>query len=126
MKFRTLMVVMMFSAMFGAGSALAQVPVDAASDRRASDYAYFQSFGQPLTPFRDLENVDAVRKDSQRYFTTSLATCTIGKPGCDADTVYELADRFCQGLEFDDAVTWRLSKQGDWLVLHWAVCGLKK
>lgn len=108
------------------GLARAQVPVDAASDRRAGEYAYFQSFGVPKTPMLDLDDVSAVRADSDRYFLSALATCSIGKAGCDAEVVYELADRFCQSMEFDEAVTWRLSRQGERLVLHWTVCGLKE
>ena len=106
--------------------AAAQVPVDAASDRRAGDYVYFQSFGKPDVPFKNLENVAQVRDSSARYFESDLATCNTTKSTCDADNVYELADRFCQALEFDEAVTWRLSRKNDVLKLHWAVCGLKK
>ncbi len=106
--------------------AIAQVPVDAASDRRAADYVYFQSFGKPDIPFEDLEDVAKVRSNSSRYFESDLATCDTKKSTCDADTVYELADRFCQALEFDGAVTWRVSRDDDELKLHWAVCGLKK
>jgi hypothetical protein len=104
----------------------AQVPVDAASDRRAGDYAYFQSFGKPDVPFEDLEDVAQVRSNSSKYFESDLATCDTTKATCDADNVYELADRFCQALEFDGAVTWRVSRDDDELRLHWAVCGLKK
>ena len=108
------------------GVASAQVPVDAASDRRAGDYAYFQSFGVAKTPMLDLDDVSAVRADSDRYFLSALATCAIGKASCNPETVYELADRFCQAMEFDEAVTWRLSRQGERLVLHWTVCWLKE
>lgn len=107
------------------GAALAQVPVDAASDRRLGDYIHFQSFGEPKTPFQDLESASQVRKDSAAYFESKLATCDTTKDTCDADNVYELADRFCQSLEFHEAATWRTSRDGDQLVLHWAVCGLK-
>lgn len=106
--------------------AMAQVPVDAASDRRAGDYAFFQSFGKPDIPFEDLEDVAQVRSNSSRYFESDLATCDTTKASCDADKVYELLDRFCQALEFDGAVTWRLSRRKNELKLHWAVCGLKK
>ena len=98
----------------------------AASDRRAGDYVYFQSFGKPDVPFKNLENAAQVRDSSARYFESDLATCNTTKSTCDADNVYELADRFCQALEFDEAVTWRLSRKNDVLKLHWAVCGLKK
>ena len=106
--------------------AVAQVPVDAASDRRAGDYVYFQSFGKPDIPFEGLEDVAQVRSNSARYFESDLATCSTKKSTCDADNVYELADRFCQALEFDGAVTWRVGRDDDELKLHWAVCGLKK
>lgn len=110
-----------------AGTAFAQMPVDGASDRRASDYAYFQSFGEPDLPFRDLNDAAKVRKKSDDYFETELATCEIAHKSCNPDTVYELADRFCQSLEFDNAVTWRTSNpDGDELILHWTICGLKK
>ena len=102
-----------------AGTASAQVPSDAASDRRLGDYVYFQSFGEPKTPFEDLEDAAQVRGNSAEYFHSELATC-------DADNVYELADRFCQSLEFHEAASWRTSRDGDELVLHWVVCGFKK
>ena len=105
---------------------LAQVPADAASDRRLGDYIYFQSFGQPKIPFADLESVGQVRADSSLYFSSELATCDTNKDSCDADNVYELADRFCESLEFHEAATWRVSNGGEALVLHWVVCGLKK
>jgi len=108
-----------------AAVAVAQVPVDAASDRRAGAYVYFQSFGAPAL-MNDLVDVQAVRADSARYFTTRLATCALADEACSADTVYELADRFCQAVEFEEAVTWRTSKTETDLVLHFAVCGLKK
>jgi len=104
---------------------LAQVPVDAASDRRAGRYAYFQSFGAPATPFINFNDVGVARARSSRFFGSVLATCELGATGCDADVVYALADRFCQALEFDEAVTWRLSRAGNTLILHWSVCGLK-
>ena len=106
--------------------ASAQVPADAASDRRLGDYIYFKAFGEPKVPFEDLESVGQVRANSSEYFRSELATCDSRKATCDADNVYELADRFCQALEFHEAATWRVSKDGDELVLHWAVCGLKK
>ena len=106
--------------------AMAQVPVDAASDRRAGDYVFFQSFGKPDIPFEDLEDVAQVRSNSSRYFESDLATCDTKKATCDANSVYGLADRFCQALEFDEAVTWWVSRRNDELKLHWAVCGLKK
>lgn len=109
-----------------AAPALGQVPVDAASDRRLGDFIYFQSFGEPKTPFEDLESAASVRSDSAEYFSSELATCDIATEACDADNVYELADRFCQALEFHEAATWRVSKNDGKLVLHWAVCGLKK
>ncbi|KUO54596.1 MAG: hypothetical protein APF80_06765 [Alphaproteobacteria bacterium BRH_c36] len=105
--------------------ALAQVPVDAAGDRRVDDYVFFQSFGEPKTPFKDLESAGQVRADSAEYFRSELATCDTRKETCDPDNVYELADRFCQSLEFHEAATWRVSRDGDELVLHWAVCGLR-
>ncbi len=106
--------------------ASAQVPVDAASDRRMGDFVFFQSFGTPDVPFRNLETAAQVRADSSEYFKSELATCKTEKESCNPDTVYELADRFCQSLEFHEAATWRVSRDGDELVLHWAVCGLKK
>ncbi|MCH9809143.1 MAG: hypothetical protein K0U74_15565 [Alphaproteobacteria bacterium] len=109
-----------------ATQAAAQVPFDAASDRRLGDYIYFKAFGEPKTPFEDLDSVGQVRANSSEYFRSELATCDSRKDTCDADNVYELADRFCQSLEFHEAATWRVSKDGDELVLHWAVCGLKK
>ncbi|MBU2581693.1 MAG: hypothetical protein KJ622_08245 [Alphaproteobacteria bacterium] len=105
---------------------LGQVPVDAASDRRLGDYIYFQSFGEPKLPFENLESAGQVRANSADYFRSELATCDTSKDTCDADNVYELADRFCESLEFHEAATWRASRDGDDLVLHWAVCGLKK
>lgn len=108
------------------GSALAQVPPDAASDRRVGDYVFFQPFGEPKTPFENLEDAAQVRSASGTYFNSKLATCDTRKETCDADNVYELADRFCQALEFHEAATWRTSRDGDDLVLHWAICGLKK
>jgi len=110
----------------GASPASAQMPVDGASDRRAGGYVYFKAFGKPKLPMEDLTDVAKVRGDSADYFESELATCETGKPGCSADTVYELADRFCQALEFEEAVTWRTSLDGDKLTLHWAVCGLKE
>lgn len=106
--------------------ALAQVPFDAASDRRVGDYVYFQSFGEPKLPFEDLESVAQVRERSDKYFRSRLATCEIEKPTCNPDVVYELADRFCEALEFHEAATWRVSKDDDELVLNWVVCALKK
>lgn len=106
--------------------AFAQVPFDAAADRRIGDYLFFQSFGEPKTPFEDLETAGQVRANSAKYFSSKLATCDTRKTTCDADNVYELADRFCPSLEFHEAATWRVSRDGDELVLHWAVCGLKK
>ena len=106
--------------------AWAQVPVDAASDRRPSEYVFFQSFGEPRTPFENLNEVRSVRENSARYFRSELATCKIDKENCRAELVYELADRFCQALEFTDAVTWRISKDDDELTLHWVVCGLQR
>lgn len=106
--------------------AMAQVPFDAASDRRVGDYVYFQSFGEPKLPFEDLESAAQVRGDSDDYFKSKLATCEIEKPTCNPDVVYELADRFCEALEFHEAATWRVSKDDDELVLHWVVCALKK
>lgn len=120
---------LILAAVFLAGlcvQASAQVPVDAASDRRLGDYVYFKAFGEPKTPFEDLESVGQVRANSSDYFSSELATCDSRNDTCDADNVYELADRFCQSLEFHEAATWRVSKDGDELVLHWAVCGLKK
>ncbi|MEO1544227.1 MAG: hypothetical protein AAFR75_09450 [Pseudomonadota bacterium] len=108
------------------GAAVAQVPVDAASDRRVGDYVFFKTFGEPKLPFDDLEDVSAVRAKSDDYFRSELATCEIEKPTCNPDTVYELADRFCEALEFHEAATWRVSKDDDELTLHWVVCGLKK
>lgn len=108
------------------GSVLAQVPPDAASDRRLGDYVFFQSFGEPKTPFENLEDAAQVRSASGTYFNSKLATCDTRKETCDADNVYELADRFCVALEFHEAATWRTSRDGDDLVLHWAICGLKK
>jgi len=105
--------------------ATAQMPVDAASDRRAGDYVHFEAFGEPGR-MSDLSDVATVRSNSADYFDSELADCTVGTSGCSADTVYELADRFCQALEFDDAVRWRLSRSGEQLTLHWAICGLKK
>ncbi|MEL7047521.1 MAG: hypothetical protein AAFO75_00930 [Pseudomonadota bacterium] len=109
-----------------AAPALAQVPVDAASDRRVGSYVFFKAFGEPKLPFEDLESAAGVRAKSQDYFRSELATCDVEKPTCNPDTVYELADRFCEALEFHEAATWRVSRDGDKLVLHWAVCGLKK
>lgn len=106
--------------------ASAQVPVDAASDRRMGDFVHFQSFGAPNIPFDNLEDVAQVRAESGRYFKSELATCDTKKDTCDPDNVYELADRFCQSLEFHEAATWRVSRDGDELVLNWVVCGLKK
>ena len=108
------------------GPALAQVPVDAASDRRPDQYAYFQSFGQPMLPFENLTDPATVRANSKEHFESTLATCTLDSRTCSADTVYELADRFCQALEFTEAVSWRTSKDDVTLTLHWAICGLKK
>lgn len=108
------------------GNVSSQVPPDAASDRRIGDYVYFQSFGEPKVPFEDLEDVDAVRDVSSAYFRSELATCNLRKKTCDIDKVYELADRFCQALEFHEAVTWRTSRNWDKLALHWVVCGFKK
>ncbi len=108
------------------GTATAQVPPDAAGDRRLGDYIYFQSFGEPKTPFEDLEDAAQVRTNSAEYFHSELATCDTRKATCDADNVYELADRFCQSLEFHEAASWRTSRSGDELVLHWVVCGFKK
>lgn len=120
----------MLAALVAAGgwpaAALAQMPFDAASDRRVGDYVYFQSFGEPKLPFEDLESVAQVRGDSDDYFKSKLATCEIEKPTCNPDVVYELADRFCEALEFHEAATWRVSKDDDELVLHWVVCALKK
>ncbi len=104
----------------------AQVPVDAASDRRPDKYAFFQTFGEPQLPFENLTDVQSVRRNSDRFFESALANCEIGAKGCSADTVYELADRFCQALEFNEAVSWRTSKTDNKLTLHWAICGLKK
>lgn len=114
-----------FLGLFGS-AAVAQVPVDAASDRLLGDYIYFQSFGEPRTPFENLEDVGQVRANSAEYFKSQLATCDTNKSTCSPDTVYALADRFCQALEFHEAANWRVSRDGDKLVLHWAVCGLKK
>ncbi|MEM1371467.1 MAG: hypothetical protein AAGG72_04460 [Pseudomonadota bacterium] len=114
-------------ALLSAASPLvAQVPVDAVSDRRLGDYVFFQPFGTPKVPFDDLEAITSVRENSAAFFDSKLATCQIAKPTCDPDAVYELADRFCQSLEFHEAATWRLSQSAGELVLHWAICGLKK
>jgi hypothetical protein len=107
------------------GVATAQVPVDAASDRKVSEYVYFQSFGQP-DRIDNLSDANMVRKESAKYFRSTLATCTLREETCSADTVYELADRYCQALEFHEAVTWRTSKSDRVLALHWVVCGFKK
>lgn len=109
-----------------AGTASAQVPVDAASDRRVGDYVYFKTFGEPKLPFEDLEDVAKVRANSGDYFNSKLATCKIGTTTCSVDMVYELADRFCEALEFHEAATWRVSRDADRLVLNFAVCALKK
>lgn len=109
-----------------AGGAAAQVPVDAVSDRKVGDYVYFKAFGEPKLPFEDLEDAAEVRANSEDYFRSSLATCKTEKPSCNPDTVYQLADRFCEALEFHEAATWRVSKDGNELVLHWAVCALKR
>jgi len=109
-----------------AAPAFAQVPADAASDRRLGDFIYFMSFAQPSTPFKALDSVGKIRSDSSEYFSSELATCDVSNDTCDANNVYELADRFCQALEFHEAATWRVSENGDELVLHWTVCGLKK
>lgn len=114
------------AAMTAAAPLAAQVPADAASDRRLGDYVHFQSFGEPDLPFENLESAAQVRARSSDYFVTELATCQIAKDTCDADNVYELADRFCQALEFHEAASWRVSNDGEKLVLHWAVCGFKK
>lgn len=105
--------------------ASAQVPVDAASDRKVADFVYFQSFGQP-DRIDELVDTAMVRKDSAKYFRTTLATCTFTHAACSADMVYELADRYCQALEFHEAVSWRTSKSDRVLALHWVVCGFKK
>ena len=124
MRFR-LMSAAALACCLGAVPAIAQVPVEAASDRRAGDYAYFQAFGEPGR-MSDLTSVSKVRANSADYFESELADCKLADPACSADTVYELADRFCQAMEFDEAVTWRLSKTDERLTLHWTVCGLKK
>lgn len=107
-------------------AALAQVPVDAASDRRPDSYVFFKAFGEPDLPFKDLHDVQSVRANSARHFKSELATCKLTDKTCSADTVYELADKFCQALEFSEAVSWRTSKSDDTLTLHWVICGLKR
>lgn len=122
---RAFALMVLLSSCLLAFAAAAQVPVDAASDRKASNYSYFQSFGQP-DRIDDLVDPSMVRADSAKYFRSTLATCQFSNEACNQDRVYELADRYCQSLEFHEAVTWRTSKSDRVLALHWVVCGFQK